>query len=157
MDAVVIPWVERGIDAIAAAVLGGAAGWAAASGGVALPGAGLAGAVAFAASYGALRRVSPEAPRFAIADFAPLEMAPGELLLTADDVHGAPQSLLLDDALAAPDPDSRVVRLFDAAAMPTPGELKARIDRHLAGPPAAPPDASQALFDALADLRRSLR
>jgi hypothetical protein len=42
--------------------------------------------------------------------------------------------------------------------MPTAGELKARIDRHLveSAPPAAP-DASQDLYDALAQLRRSLR
>jgi hypothetical protein len=43
--------------------------------------------------------------------------------------------------------------------MPTPGQLKARIDRHLegGGPAEASPDASQALYDALAELRRSLR
>lgn len=49
--------------------------------------------------------------------------------------------LLLDDALADAGPDSRVVRLFDRTAMP------ASPDR----------DASQALHDALAKLRRSLR
>jgi hypothetical protein len=41
--------------------------------------------------------------------------------------------------------------------MPTPGELSDRIDRHLEREPAAAPDASQALHDALAELRRSLR
>jgi hypothetical protein len=49
--------------------------------------------------------------------------------------------LLLDDALADAGPDSRVVRLFDRTAMP-------------ASPDG---DASQALYDALAKLRRSLR
>jgi hypothetical protein len=43
--------------------------------------------------------------------------------------------------------------------MPTPGQLKSRIDRHRsqAAAPAGAPDASQALSDALAELRRSLR
>jgi hypothetical protein len=58
-----------------------------------------------------------------------------------------------------------VVQLFEPAAMPTAGELKARIDRHVANPPIgrdnnstpAPADASGALFEALAELRRSLR
>jgi hypothetical protein len=48
---------------------------------------------------------------------------------------------LLDDVLANAGGDSRVVRLFDAPAAPQ----------------AAPPDASQALYAALAQLRRSLR
>ena len=52
-----------------------------------------------------------------------------------------PDELLLDDVLANAGPDSRVVRLFDPVAAPR----------------AAPPDASQALYDALAKLRRSLR
>jgi hypothetical protein len=49
--------------------------------------------------------------------------------------------------------------LFDPAAMPTPAQLNARIERHLetGAPPAPSQDASQALHDALADLRRSLR
>jgi len=52
-----------------------------------------------------------------------------------------------------------VVRLFDVSAMPSPGELKHRIDRHLDGPSPSspPPDASQALHDALSELRRTLR
>jgi heme exporter protein D len=69
------------------------------------------------------------------------------------------EPLLLDDILAELGPDSRVVRLFDPEAMPTPGQLKSRIDRHLE-PGAAPadiPDAGQALHDALDELRRSIR
>lgn len=84
-----------------------------------------------------------------------------ELLLT--DVH-APSSepgeepLVLDDVLAELGPDSRVVRLFDRAAMPTPAQLKSRIDAHLSreAVDAPAPDASQALHDALAELRRSI-
>jgi len=69
---------------------------------------------------------------------------------------GAGEPLLLDDILAELGPDSRVVRLFDPEAMPTPGQLKSRIDSHLE-PGQEYPDAGQALHDALADLRRSIR
>jgi len=67
--------------------------------------------------------------------------------------------LLLDDVLANLPPDSRVVRLFDSAPVPTAGELQARIDRHLRAEhrPIAPPDASHELHEALDALRRSLR
>jgi hypothetical protein len=84
---------------------------------------------------------------------------PGELVLTeADQVIRADQPLELDDILHELQPDSRVVRLFDRKAMPTPGQLKQRIDTHLEQAPARPlSDASQALSDALAELRRSLR
>ena len=74
-------------------------------------------------------------------------------------------AFLLEDALPATHADSRVVQLFASPPMPTPGQLKERIDRHLAtgtmhvvrefeGPA---PDASDALFAALNELRRSLR
>jgi hypothetical protein len=86
----------------------------------------------------------------------------GELLLTEADRLAPSASvdpLLLDDVLREIGPDARVVRLFDRKAMPTPGELKSRIDDHVgqASATAAPVDASQALSDALAELRRSLR
>jgi hypothetical protein len=87
----------------------------------------------------------------------------GELLLTDSDrfhplERDASDELVLEDILAELGPDSRVVRLFDPAAMPTPGQLNARIERHLGeeSAPTAPADASQALYDALAELRRSL-
>lgn len=86
--------------------------------------------------------------------------AKDELLLTDSDRHQLPvDPLVLDDILAKIGPESRVVRLFDRKAMPTPGQLKLRIDDHLGQgvPPAASSDASQALSDALAELRRSLR
>jgi hypothetical protein len=84
-----------------------------------------------------------------------------ELLLTdrlRPTEREAPDELMLEDILAELGPESRVVRLFDPAAMPTPAQLNARIERHLAeeSAPTAPPDASQALYDALAELRRSL-
>jgi hypothetical protein len=66
------------------------------------------------------------------------------------------EPLLLDDILAELGPDSRVVRLFDREAMPTPGQLKSRIDLHLK-PGEDTPDAAQALHEALDELRRSIR
>jgi hypothetical protein len=89
-----------------------------------------------------------------------LRINANELLLTeADRLDGSGEPLVLDDILAEIGPDSRVVRLFDRAAMPTPGQLKCRIDDHLrdAAAPAPSSDAAQALSDALAELRRSLR
>jgi hypothetical protein len=82
-----------------------------------------------------------------------------ELVLTESDrvVQLEQNLLLLDDVLAEIGPDARVVRLFDRKAMPTPGQLHSRIDHHLGQRPSAQPDASQALSDALAELRRSLR
>ena len=84
-----------------------------------------------------------------------------ELLLTERVELAVPErdELLLDDILDQLEPDSRVVRLFDPAAMPTAGELKSRIDRHLDGESSAAQssDAAQALHDALAELRRSIR
>ena len=85
---------------------------------------------------------------------------PDELLLTAAERVGtAVPPLELDDILAELGPDSRVVRLFDRKAMPTPGQLKSRIDTHLeqGRPEPRQSDAAQALSDALAELRRSLR
>jgi hypothetical protein len=88
-----------------------------------------------------------------------------ELVLTDADrleaaaAPGQNEPLVLDDILAEIGPDARVVRLFDRKAMPTPGQLKSRIDRHLGqgSSDAAQSDASQALSDALAELKRSLR
>jgi hypothetical protein len=55
--------------------------------------------------------------------------------------------LLLDDPLDRVNHDSRVVRLFDPRQMPAAGD----------SPRSVHPDASQALSEALAELRRSLR
>jgi len=83
-----------------------------------------------------------------------------ELLL--EDLAEDDSALLLVDALQKAEPQSRVVQLFAHQPMPTPGQLKERIDRHLADAPRHPlpmpaPDASQALYAALDELRRSLR
>ena len=90
-----------------------------------------------------------------------------ELLLTegqrldgraGPDAAPPPVELVLDDILAELGPESRVVRLFDPSKMPTAGELQSRIDRHLSRstPAEAATDDTQALYAALADLRRSL-
>ena len=97
-------------------------------------------------------------PIFDVREMGPIEEP--ELLLTERfEPASAGDELLLDDILAELEPDSRVVRLFDPAAMPTAGELKSRIDRHLDGQASAEQaaEATQALHDALAELRRSIR
>ena len=121
-----------------------------------------------------LRRVQAQPQVFDVPVFrmANLELAePEELLLTeqvelvltdadrAKPLRTAEEELVLDDILAKLDPESRVVRLFDPAATPTPGQLQSRIDRYLSDGTqgSAGPDASQALYEALAELRRSLR
>ena len=128
---------------------------------------GYAGGAAIAAYWlcaRALESIPGDDRRFEMTIFDPalVELVqPDELVLAAADVLAPPESaaadeLLLDDLLAKIGPDSRVVRLFDAAAMPTSGQVNTRIEEHLSENRAAPPDASQALYDALAELRRSL-
>lgn len=100
-------------------------------------------------------------PLFEIADIEPI-VDLDELVLTDVD-RLAPaadeDALFLEDVLAEIAPDSRVVQLFDPSAMPTPGEISDRTDRNARGGRfhSPPPDASDALFQALAELRRSLR
>ena len=174
--------IEKNVDRAAAALFAIAAGYAAYewfSRGAGQPVLGAETAAAAVAGFWlslrALGAVQPAArklavPVFDLRDIDPLESEEllltetcvGELLLT--DRHepadsGSEEPLVLDDILAELGPDSRVVRLFDPAAMPTPGQLNDRIERHLVRdpPPAAYHDASQALHEALAELRRSLR
>ena len=140
----------------------------------------------FAVAFVAMRIVPPETHQLALRDFdlaAELDndsRADGSLddVLLLDDLYAVPDEfyldqpqiavrfkavaeLLLDDPLPAPSPDSRVVQLFAEGRMPTAGQLKHRIDRHLAsdsGPvDDVAIDATDALTDALAELRRSLR
>jgi hypothetical protein len=99
-------------------------------------------------------------PVFDMVEIEPVQ--PDELLLADADrlpAGDAQQPLVLDDILVGIAPDSRVVQLFDRSAMPSPGQLKTRVNQHLDGgtPHSPPPDASEALFAALAELRRSLR
>lgn len=161
---------EAAIEAIAAACLAAAVAFAifklGGEGREALVAAVATGALTFVFARRALHHVGGESRPFAVPDFTLAELGPGwaavpdELLLTADMAVTAPddEALLLDDVLAELAPDSRVVRLFEPAAIPTAGELRARIDRHLHGAAEqAPPDASADLHLALDVLRRSLR
>jgi len=163
MDARRIERIEQGADIAAAVVFAAAAVYAALRFGPLAAAA--AGAAAFYALLKALQAIKPSAPTYAVETFEPAALPPAiepepELLLTH--VYQTQQSnseaaLELDDVLSAIGNDSRVVRLFDPAAMPSPSELKTRIDRHLDDAPAHSADASQALHEALAELRKSLR
>lgn len=186
MDAGLIERIETGAERFASAAFGGASGYAAYSvlgGVVGLPELAVcAGAAALGAHLlcgRALRAFARQGPQFKVRAFNLREIEElsdellltdrftDELVLTDADRVGAPDELVLsdsdrllvlDDVLKQIGPDSRVVRLFDHKAMPTPGQLKSRIDDHLGGvTPPAEADASQALSDALAELRRSLR
>lgn len=185
MNARLVGALEAGICLAASATFAGAVGFAAfvlLRASAAQPQLGIIAAVAaviaFLASNLLIRgngaSTSPFRPvPFEVAEFEPFEAhelsrneetaAPaGELVLTEAERIGAqprtaPEPLVLDDVLAKLEPDSRVVRLFDRKAMPTPGQLQSRIDDHLGQRTSAAADASQALSDALAELRRSLR
>ena len=127
----------------------------------------------FLAAYAAMRLIPAEARHLALADFGavvlddallldqPCPSMLDELLLDQPLVTGAEAAaeLLLDDPLPVATKDSRVVQLFADGRMPTAGQLKSRIDRHLADGGHSVPvaDASDALSEALAELRRSLR
>ena len=169
--------IETAVDRLAAVIFAAAAAFAvwrlSPSATWALPGS--AAVVAFLVVRAVLRRLHANRPQFRLpefelASFEAVELPEllltelPELVLTDQDrvpvvkAHKG-EELLLDDILAEMGPGSRVVRLFDPSAMPTPGQLNARIEQHLdhASTPAAAPDASKALYDALAELRRSLR
>jgi hypothetical protein len=135
----------------------------------------LAAAAGYAACTQILQAVHAERSQFTVAEFEVAEIPEPEpqldellltemteLVLTDTDRVGSERSvdeLVLDDILAEIGPGARVVRLFDPAGMPTPGQLKSRIDQHLSGATfsSPAPDDSQALHEALAELRRSLR
>lgn len=184
MHGVSVVRIEKAVDRAAAAVFALACGYAAYAWFAAVAGPFLlaktaaAGVFAYLLCLRALTSVQPLSPRLAVPPFevGDIEMdelllteryEPDELLLTeryeADELllteryESAEEPLVLDDILDQLSPDSRVVRLFDPAAMPTPAQLKSRIDRHLDGAAPEAPDASQALHDALAELRRSIR
>jgi hypothetical protein len=183
MNPGLIDRIETNMERLASALFGAAAGYVAYSGLeglVALPElavcAGAAAIVANLVCCWILHALAHNGPQFSVRAFDVREIEaiedellltdvdraePAELVLTDAerlDPHSS-EPLELEDVLAELRPDSRVVRLFDRRAMPTPGQLKSRIDHHLSqeSSPAAQSDASQALSDALAELRRSLR
>jgi hypothetical protein len=172
--------IEAAVERLAAAAFGGAVAFAAFAftRHTGIPAVGFttgAGVLSYVVCRGVLGFVRPGQPRLRLPDFELEHFEPAELeellltewpeLVLTDGYKVQPQAphtsgeLLLEDILAEIQPESRVVRLFDPAQMPTPGQLNARIEQHLnhGTPPAAPPDASQALYDALAALKRSLR
>jgi len=169
MDAALATRIERNVDWAASTLFAAACGfaafhWFAASvGGVTLLAQSSAVAVfALAVGQRTLGLVPREQPSLPVPifDLRCLDVEPlAELLLT--DRLDAEEPLELIDVLADVEPDARVVRLFDPAAMPTAGQLNQRIETHLGSAAATQSrvsaDASQALHDALDELRRSLR
>ena len=172
MQAGFVTLVEKSVDRAASALFAAAAAYAAyvtlapePAGLVRAAEAAAIAAFAYLLCVRSLNAVQPKARRLPVSVFDVREIEEAELpeLLLTDRYEApaaaAEEPLLLDDILSELAPDSRVVRLFDPATMPTPGQLNASIERHLRrdSSPAAPQDASQALHDALAELRRSLR
>jgi hypothetical protein len=165
MDAQQAQRIETIASVAAAAILAAAVAFAVSRFSSMVASAAAAGGALFIALQ-VLRSLEPRTGDFSLAEFAPAELDFEELdelpLTEADLLDHAEQfgadELVLDDILANLGEDSRVVRLFDASAMPTPGQLRARIDRHLGQTkPDGLPDASAALHDALAELRLSLK
>jgi hypothetical protein len=125
----------------------------------------LAGAAAFTLALKLLERVAG-GERLRIAPFQAQPVAALEFMSRLHDVLAEATAadlradeLLLEDALVGLGSDSRVVQLFRASPLPTAGELRARIDRHLVGRSdvaPAPIDDSGELFEALESLKRSL-
>ena len=160
--------VEKSVDLVASALFATACAFAAyawidaAAAPVALAETAAAGLLAHFLAIRILGKVQPRAPRLPVPIFDVRQVEPYERFEAAATGPVEPcargeDALLLDDILAELGPDSRVVRLFDPSAMPTAGELQSRIDRHREGSAGRNADAAQALHDALAELRRSIR
>ena len=163
--------IERNIQRAASAAFAIAVGYATyvwLAGFVVQPvlGAETGGAAAFAYLFcsRALNAVRPRGNHLPVRAFDLRAIEPEELLLGASDryqpgAEAAEAPLILDDILAQIGPDSRVVRLFDPAKMPTAGELSERIDRHLDAQSSdgQSADAAHELHEALAQLRRNVR
>ena len=123
----------------------------------------VAAAIASVGAHRALGRVNRQ-PRYVLPEFAvsPVDDDRDELLLTEltelllTETIRPDDELLLEDRLTMP-PDSRVVRLFDPRSLPTAGELRDQVERHLDGAPRHYPDATSELYEALTALKRSLR
>ena len=128
---------EKAVDVVAAAVLAAAVGFGA---GVVDLGAVptiLAAVTASVACFAFLRNVPAGSRTYVLPGFEPLPL------------EFAPEAseLLLEDELGTVPAGSRIIRLFD------PGREEGAVKR----PAPHDPDAAQALTEALAELRRSLR
>lgn len=155
-----IGWI---IDGVAAALLGAAVGACLLL--LGQPGAAVgAGPAAVVLVLAGLRQIRPEPRRFRVPAFALPDRAPSEDVLELTERACDDEPLELADRLPAPAEDSRVVRLFAARPLPTPGELARRIDHHLEHSEEGrggqlhdlEVDAAAALRQALGELRRSL-
>ena len=155
--------IEAIADCGAAVILGVAAFYASARAGIGPSSAAAVAAAGLSGAYLMLRNIMVPEPTFALASFAPVDAVFDEcdelLLADADRIDTEGEELILDDILAKLREGSRVVRLFDPAAMPSPGEFSDRVDRHANRNQSfsEPPDASDELHAALSELRRSLR
>ena len=129
--------VEKATDIAAAAVFAAAVGFAAGTMGLGAVPTICTAVAASCAAFSGLRKVSGGNRAYDLPGFEPLSL----------EIPKAADELVLDDVLESAGPDARVIRLFD------PGLESERLAR--ANSPQ--PDASQALTEALAELRRSLR
>lgn len=118
--------IENAVDAVAAALLGAAVLFSASKLGLPMLLAAGWGVLTFLLGFWALGVMDSDRTTFVLRDLVPTPMQP------------EPPELMLDDVLTDIGEDPRVVRLFDPSAAPQ----------------AAPPDATQALYDALIELRR---
>ena len=130
--------VEWAADIAAATALAASLGFAAAAAGVGAAATIVAAVGASLMAFAVLRSVSTGTLVYDLAAFEPV---PLEMKQETSD------ELVLDDRLGTVAPDARVIRLFDP-------RLEHGADVR---PDPSPPDASQALVEALAELRRSLR
>lgn len=161
-----IPWAERLAELVGAVALAVGAGLSAGPLAtrldlMAVP-IGLAAAL-FGGAIGwlVMRAVPSPVVAMPIAAFAVQEIAPTDITVEPAVLLGT-EAMLLDDALAAPTADSRVVALFAPDRQPTAGDMQQRIERHLDLNRDSPlaekfPDATEALHAALAEIRRTLR
>ena len=132
---------EWAMDVAAAAIFAAAVGFAVWAVAIGAGQASVCIVAAFLVAYCGLRQIAAdeqtyELPAFSLDAFEPMHGAQS----------GATGELILEDMLAKVSPDARVVQLFG----PSQGQLGSSHSRM------APPDASQALSSALAELRRSL-
>jgi hypothetical protein len=130
--------IEKAADIAASAVFAAAVGFAAGTMGVGAVPTIFAAVAASCAAFIVLRNVSAGNRDYDLPAFEPVPL---------EISHTVADELVLDDVLESAGPDARVIRLFDPARE---SELAARAN----GPQ---PDASQALNEALAELRRMLR
>jgi len=145
--------IEAAVDAIAALALAAAVAFVLLVALRAQSVAAVGGLTSFALCLMGLRKIPPHRATMQVRD---VTTPVADLLAEADrSIAQSEDELVLDDILAALNPDSRVVRLFEPGAEPTPGQLQTRIDSHL-DHRARSGDASRALHQALAELRRSL-